>query len=317
MRNNHNRVLVVDDIWTSLSSAELVLSFHNCRVEKANDGQTAIQKIKSGNVYDIIFMDLLMPVLNGIDTTKELREMGYKGAIVVLTSIESINDIKSDIEGLFDGFLSKPIDEKKLKEVLDEFNVKNYFESSGDEFGSVSYEARMREAFLRDVEKATSNLKKPFNEIKSPTSVFHGIKTTLANMGERESYDVAASLEKACINGDMGYVKFNVDLFVQILERLAERYSDKKTEPENPPANVRENTGNIIKKLKTINSYCAQYNMDSAYSEILDLLSMKLKPSTKEFADSIRELLYSESDFEQTCERITKFLERYKITQKV
>ena len=86
---------------------KIKLEKENFIVYLANNGQEAVDFIEKNNV-DIIFMDLVMPILNGIDAVKQIRNNKYKGIIVGLSGNENrINDYK---EYGFDYFLLKPID---------------------------------------------------------------------------------------------------------------------------------------------------------------------------------------------------------------
>ena len=114
------RVLVVDDSQINLKVAAAYLERHNIWAETALSGPEAIMKVHRKNAhYDLIFMDHMMPEMNGIETTCKIREMGYKDIpIIALTAnaIEGIRDlyIKADMND----FISKPIDPKELNKVL-------------------------------------------------------------------------------------------------------------------------------------------------------------------------------------------------------
>ncbi|MDR2577744.1 MAG: response regulator [Chitinispirillales bacterium] len=113
--------LVVDDMKTNLYVAEGFLSPYKLKVEMAFSGFEAIELVKSGKAYDIIFMDHMMPEMDGIETTRKLRAMGYKGAIVALTANALTgNDAMFEKEG-FDAFISKPVDTRRLDEILNRF----------------------------------------------------------------------------------------------------------------------------------------------------------------------------------------------------
>jgi len=120
----HGNVLVVDDVETNLHVAELMLESFALNIELCKSGQGAIDKVKQGKVYDIIFMDHMMPGIDGIEATKTIREMGYSHPIVAFTA----NALKGQAEMFkqngFSGFISKPIDIKLLNSCLVRF-IKN------------------------------------------------------------------------------------------------------------------------------------------------------------------------------------------------
>jgi len=114
----YGKVLVVDDVEVNLYVAEGLLELYDLNIETCKSGQEAINKIKQGMVYDIIFLDHMMPGLDGFETMRIMRDMGYIQPIVALTANALIGQAEKFIEGGFDGFISKPIQTKLLNTVL-------------------------------------------------------------------------------------------------------------------------------------------------------------------------------------------------------
>ena len=117
----YGRVLVVDDVDINLYVAEGILTSYEIVVETAESGPEAIAKVKDGNVYDIIFMDHMMPAMNGVEATKILRGMGYDQPIVALTANALKDSAEMFMNNGFSGFISKPIDIGKLNIYLTRF----------------------------------------------------------------------------------------------------------------------------------------------------------------------------------------------------
>jgi len=114
----YGSVLVVDDVETNLYVAKGLLAPYELSIETANSGFEAIDKFKGGGVYDIIFMDHMMPKMDGIEATKILREMGYNGNIIALTANAIVGQAEMFMQNGFDGFISKPIDIRQLNAAL-------------------------------------------------------------------------------------------------------------------------------------------------------------------------------------------------------
>lgn len=91
-------------------------------VTLAQDGQIAIDKVKEaisiGKKFDIIFMDIQMPNVDGLQATKAIREMGYMSAICALTAFAEQSNVKECFEAGMDYFLAKPIKKNELRKVL-------------------------------------------------------------------------------------------------------------------------------------------------------------------------------------------------------
>jgi len=114
-------VLVVDDIETNLYVAKGLLELYGIKTKTCTSGQEAIELIKQGNIFDIVFMDEMMPVMSGTETMNALRQMGYKQPIVALTANAMIDQAEEFIRNGFDGFISKPIQSKQLNAILQKY----------------------------------------------------------------------------------------------------------------------------------------------------------------------------------------------------
>jgi CheY-like chemotaxis protein len=80
----------------------------------------AIEKIKNDE-YDIVFMDHMMPKMDGLKATKILRDLGYSRPIVALTANALVGQAEMYLSNGFDGFLPKPIDSLQLDILLTTF----------------------------------------------------------------------------------------------------------------------------------------------------------------------------------------------------
>lgn len=81
-----------------------------------SDGVVLIDDIRDGDWYDIIFLDIFMEKMLGIDVAHRLRELGYDGEIVFLTASADFAIPGYDVSAA--GYIVKPIDENKLRELL-------------------------------------------------------------------------------------------------------------------------------------------------------------------------------------------------------
>jgi osomolarity two-component system sensor histidine kinase SLN1 len=91
----------------------------------AKDGQEAYDMVKAtmekNQAFDVIFMDVQMPNLDGLQSTRLIREMGYTSPIVALTAFSEESNVKECIDSGMDEFLAKPIRRPALKQVLKKF----------------------------------------------------------------------------------------------------------------------------------------------------------------------------------------------------
>ncbi len=117
------RILVADDEGINRLFLRSLLQNHGWEVEEATEGDEAV-RIASGEPFDVILMDVNMPVLDGFDATRRIREEaveGRDGAPVTILALSAYNDEQFYAEceetGM-NGILSKPITETKLFRTL-------------------------------------------------------------------------------------------------------------------------------------------------------------------------------------------------------
>ncbi|KAI0472966.1 osmosensing histidine protein kinase SLN1 [Xylariaceae sp. FL0804] len=120
------RVLVAEDNPTNIEVVSRMLKLEDVYdVTIAKDGQEAYDLVKadmeSNLHFDLIFMDIQMPNVDGLQSTRLIREMGYSAPIVALTAFADESNVKNCMESGMDEFLSKPIRRPALKQVLKKF----------------------------------------------------------------------------------------------------------------------------------------------------------------------------------------------------
>jgi len=91
-----------------------------CNVTVVNNGKDAVNKAMN-NDFDLIFMDMQMPIMNGLDAIKTLRKHNYSKPIVVLTANATSQDEKQCLSAGSNDFITKPIDQNKLYRITAKF----------------------------------------------------------------------------------------------------------------------------------------------------------------------------------------------------
>lgn len=114
------KVLVVDDSKLNLKVAENVLKNFKVSTETVTSGLECLSCVKSKK-YDIIFMDIMMPNMSGVEVLKKLREEKVNIPVIALTADAIEGQEEKYISEGFDGYLSKPIDKTKLKVILNKY----------------------------------------------------------------------------------------------------------------------------------------------------------------------------------------------------
>jgi len=117
----YGSVLIVDDIEANIYVAKGLMSPYHLQITTVNDGYSAIDLIKNGETFDVIFMDHMMPEIDGVETTKQIRDLGYIEPIIALTANAVSGQAEMFLQNGFDEFLSKPLDILHLDAVLNKY----------------------------------------------------------------------------------------------------------------------------------------------------------------------------------------------------
>ena len=118
------RILVVDDMAVNREIASEVLRQTNAGIDIAQDGLECLQKIEDmpDDYYDLVLMDLIMPVMGGLEATRRIRQLpAPKGQIPVVAMTTNVSDRESAFAAGMNAFTQKPILVNKLLAVISQF----------------------------------------------------------------------------------------------------------------------------------------------------------------------------------------------------
>ena len=121
------RILIVDDTALNLKVACKLLQRYNAnQLVTCDSGFECIDRIKRGEVYDLILLDDMMPKMSGVETLQELKKIpGFRIPTVALTA-NAITGMKEKyLKDGFDGYLAKPIEKEQLIQVINEILGRN------------------------------------------------------------------------------------------------------------------------------------------------------------------------------------------------
>jgi len=118
-------ILLVEDNEINQLVAKLMLEKVGIHVTIANNGKEGVEKyLQNPNLYQLILMDLQMPIMSGYDATKEIRKTNLNIPIIALTAAAMIEDKQKALEAGMDEHLSKPINKEELYRVISHFTNK-------------------------------------------------------------------------------------------------------------------------------------------------------------------------------------------------
>jgi CheY-like chemotaxis protein len=176
------KVLIVDDVITNLDVARALLSPYGLTIHCVSSGRQAVSVVRDGtDVYDAIFMDHMMPDMDGMEAVRIIRseidtEYARTVPIIALTANALKGNSEMFLENGFQGFLSKPIDIIKLDVLLNRWvrdNSKDEQYSQADERGPES-----------DPAEPGDDVSAPKNWLVNGVNIEEGIR----RFGGREAY---------------------------------------------------------------------------------------------------------------------------------
>ncbi|NOR33472.1 MAG: response regulator, partial [Bacteroidales bacterium] len=115
------KILIVEDDGSSYLFLETLLRKHNPEIFWAKTGRHAIELLKKEDDIDLILMDIRMPEMNGIDTTRKIRKIYPDLPIIAQTAYAQISDRKMALDCGCNDYISKPIEATELNAMLSKY----------------------------------------------------------------------------------------------------------------------------------------------------------------------------------------------------
>jgi PAS domain S-box-containing protein len=230
------RVLLVEDNDINRLYAKSILQTWKCNTDIAENGLIAIEKLKN-NTYDIILMDVQMPVMDGYEATKAIRMMPYpvgSTPIVALTANATKIDVEKCLAAGMNDYLSKPFTPDDLYQMLFEklkiiptltvvkskvtklYDL-NYLKNiSGD---NQEFIKEMLQTFTQSIPVSLKEMEDALNlsDLVKLSRVTHQIKPSMTLLGLNQLKETAVHIEELSKsnNGSTIELQLNVREFVQ------------------------------------------------------------------------------------------------------
>jgi len=295
----YGKILVVDDLAANVYVARGFLAPYGLKVDSADNGFSAIQKIESGEVYDLILMDHMMPQMDGIETVRRIREMGYTGAIVAFTANALVGQEELFLKNGFDSFTSKPIQSTHLNSLLNKFvrdtqspeliaAAKNM---SGDIYAKINSQQISHTELCKDFAKSQSNIIPEIQRVmeskdfKTAHLLTHTLKSLAGLIGEDELRTLAA-------NAEADFRKEIIPDITQLsteLERVLKKLNDIYRIPAQPPQ-ITDPT-KIAEILDNLQNFLLQNNAE-VITLIPDLVAI---PKTEDIVHNIENYNFTQA----------------------
>jgi signal transduction histidine kinase/CheY-like chemotaxis protein/HPt (histidine-containing phosphotransfer) domain-containing protein len=329
----HAHVLIVDDIATNLRVAKELLAPYNMTIHTAQSGMEAIE-LAQNNRYDIVFMDHMMPEMDGIEAAVRIRalengaEYYQKLPIIALTANAVSGQREIFMAGGIDDFLAKPIDTQKLENILEKWLPleKRVVKASAvpgqedqNEFNLViagmDTEAGFRNTgssaaayldilldFCRDAESRIPRIREALasGDIKLYVTLVHAIKSASRSIGAITTGDIAADLEETAPRETPELLRKKTEQFLENLKTIIDNIAgvvQKDTLPDGEP------DGLSVLFLEPLKEALTRMDIAEVNKLLVEYSSMSLDTKTKNFIAEIEQHILM-FEYEKAVEKI-------------
>ena len=211
------RVLLVEDVELNrVYEVEMLKNFFGISCDIAENGLVALKKAKEKE-YDVILMDMRMPIMDGLEATRKIREFDKNVPIICMSAnVYKEDKIAAEESGMND-FIEKPLERSDIENKLLKFLNKKFTETSEEQvdYQKIAY-AFLRENFdeeiakqlcstaRKSIENILSNINNnQHNQISKLVDDFHRLKGVLLNLGLNKLAKEAGNCQKYAENKDI------------------------------------------------------------------------------------------------------------------
>jgi CheY-like chemotaxis protein len=264
-------------------------------------------------------MDHMMPKMDGIEATKNIRELGYTRPVIALTANAVAGQADIFLSKGFDDFISKPIDirhlnallntlirDKQSPEVIEAARKSALNKPVVDEMPQSSIAPELARTFIRDAEKAMKVLEAIHGkggtledeDIQLYVINVHAMKSALANIGEIDLSKFARKLEAAGKERDIAVISTETPDFLNGLQTIIKKITPQE-EDDNGKV-IEEDRDFLQEKLIIFRAACTVYDKKAAKEVLVELKKKNWLRPTKEMLNTLAEHLLH-SDFEEAA----------------
>ena len=325
----YGSVLIVDDFESNRNAAKSIMVSYGLNIDTAVSGFEAIDKIASGLEYDIVFMDYMMPKMDGLETTIKIREMGYKHPVVALTAHTNKGQAELFMASGCDRHMYKPLDvleldtllmrlirDKQTLEVLAAAREELRKRKADAISSSVKSEAMVDElvaAVVCDAENVIAVFKDLLPRMTAPcdadlelyTATAHGISSALSNIEEAELCRAAYTLEKAGANKVVSIIQTDTPEFIDALQAFIDR--SKPADSDDMAQVSSEDENYLLAKMGDIKKACEALDVKAAKSAMADLKKKTWSRKSKVLIEEVSVNLLR-GDFDKVISNIEELL---------
>lgn len=327
------RILLVDDNTINLEVAKLMLEDEGARVWLASDGAAALQKLKSSDFsVDLVLMDVQMPVMDGLETTRRIRSDADLATLPVLALTAGVTPSQRNaaMDAGMNGFITKPVDMERavalIKSIVAGQSLTSPWQGVhsseierkagtgvgpvvlNQEYGLRVFKTRDRyqrflRLFIQMYQPVVVKMPELMDKADELQSLVHKIRGGAGHLGLDQVRDICADIENQ-VSESLPNTKSVEQLITALNSSFAEIdriYPEEAPVESAPEANF--DPQQLIEALKPLQIHLTNYDLDSA-SALFQGLKTELTPRDRDALQSAIDLFDSKRALKE-LERIS------------
>lgn len=298
------KVLIVDDNRVNLKVAEGMMSPYKIQISTVDSGPQAISLLEKEK-FDIVFMDHMMPVMDGVEAMMKIRTMPqHKDTCIIALTANAISGMKEQYIAMgFQGFLPKPLAASELDECLRDFLPAEYI-TPLDKPLSTKQDIVDEEILRQVYTDGRKKLKLLGEQVEKEdfanyTIEVHALKSVAALIGESELSELARQHEMAGKNGDYLFIQKNFDkliaAYAAVVASVGEKFADEMFHKKQAEELADISQAELDKAVEEMQSAITDYDLDGLGTLLDKLNKYKVSDSQRELLDKMKD---AEEDFD-------------------
>jgi signal transduction histidine kinase/CheY-like chemotaxis protein len=332
------KILIVDDISTNLRVAKELMAPYNMNIHTCLSGADAVREVVR-NHYDLVFMDHMMPEMDGVEATSLIRGMDddpyYKNLPVIMLTANAVSGQREIfLQNGIDDFLAKPIDTQKLNDCLEKWLPKEKIvDAARTEAGSEEAPPRQPELavsgidvgtglrnsggsqaayldilldFCRDAETRSARINEALDsgDIKLYITLVHALKGAARSIGATATGELAAWLEDAAKDGYSTEIKIKTAELLENARALAGNI--KAAESRLAAASGKPRADLSALSLDKFKAALAGMDIEEVNKMLIEYAGLSLDIETKNKIAEVEECILM-FEYDKAIEKINKF----------
>ena len=308
------KLLIVDDNLINLSVAEGIFAPYQCHITTASSGSEAIE-LAQRHAYDIIFMDHMMPVMDGIEAMHHIRCLpGYAETPIIVLTANAIRGMRETYlaEG-FSEYLSKPINLAEADSLMSKFTPATYKlqPSTANSRTSQAEDTEILKLIYQEGKEKMPLLPRLVAEkdIANYTIQVHALKSVAALIAETELSEAAKSHEQAGKEGNSEYIARELpqllSLYQEVLARIEQRLA-ATAESNKPQPCKKVSEDELLFLSQRMEQALENFDLDAFAELVKEARQIYLTPPQASCLDSMEEAL-TNFDFDRLSELLPSF----------